>query len=340
MFHSTRIKLTAWYLLIIMAISIAFSAAIFRILSSELNRLEQVERLRIERRLPGINFVPPGATRPVFFDPDVLTETKNRLLLMLVCINTMIAVGSAVAGYFLAGRTLKPIADMMEEQNRFITDASHELRTPLTSLKSEIEVNLRDPELSVSQAKALLQSNLEDVNSLQTLSDGLIKLTQYQKGNNGLPITAVSFPTVVKEAIRKVTAAANRKNITIMHDVKNVRIEGNQQSLTELVVILLDNAVKYSPKQTTVQISAVKTDGKISLKIVDQGIGIDEQDIPHLFDRFFRADKSRTKTGVQGYGLGLAIAKQIVDSHNGSIRVTSIRNKGTSFTIELPVKHG
>jgi signal transduction histidine kinase len=337
MFRSARIKLTAWYLLIIMLVSVSFSVAIYQVLTSELDRLEQVEQSRIQRRLPELQLPLSPGGHPVFLDPDVLAETKNRVEFILILINLIILAGSAYAGYILAGRTLNPIKEMVDEQNRFITDASHELRTPITSLKSEIEVNLRDKELSLAQAKAILKSNLEEVNSLQVLSDGLIRLTQYQKGHKSLAFSDVALTDIVREAIRKVTNAAKEKKITITNDIRAINLEGNQTALTELFVIFLDNAIKYSPKQTTVQLSSKKSDGHILIKIADQGVGIDEKDIPHLFDRFYRADKSRTKTDIPGYGLGLSIAKQIVDQHNGTIRVTSKLNKGTTFTIALPI---
>jgi len=331
MFQKARIKLTAWYLLIIMLVSISFSMVIFRVLTNELNRFQQIEQVRIERRFPA----------PVEFEPPNINEVKNRLVLQLIAINVFILAGSAVAGYFLAGRTLKPIAEMVDEQNRFISDASHELRTPLTSLKSEIEVNLRDPNLSISQAKSLLKSNLEEVNSLQVLSDGLIRLTQYSaRGGSafgGQKEQNISLEVVAKEAIRKVANAAKEKKITITNGIHNTIVQGNKTSLTELLVIFLDNAIKYSPKQKTVCLTSKKSDGHILIEIADQGIGIDEKDVPHLFDRFYRADKSRTKTDVPGYGLGLSIAKQIVEQHNGTIRVHSELKKGTTFTIELPI---
>lgn len=330
MFRSARIKLTAWYLLIIMLVSVSFSTAIFRVLTTELDRMVQIERLELEHRFPQF---------PIFLNPDLLAETKQRLLFRLVLINLLILAGSAWAGYLLAGRTLNPIKDMVDEQNRFITDASHELRTPLTSLKSEIEVNLRDKQLSINQAKELLKSNLEEVNSLQVLSDGLIRLTQYRQVGSNLTISSVSLADIAHEAVRKVTNAAKEKKITIINDIRSVNIQGNQTALTELFVIFLDNAIKYSSKQKTIRVSSSKSDGHVRIVIADGGIGIAEKDIPHLFDRFYRTDKSRTKTDVPGYGLGLSIAKQIVDQHNGSIRVTSTPHKGTTFTIDLPLKH-
>jgi len=341
-FHSARIKLTAWYLLIIMLISISFSVAIYRVLASELNRVERMQRVRIERRLPESGQIlpnPEGITpRSFFLDPELIAETKNRLWVILIFINTMILGASTGLGYFLAGRTLRPIKEMVDEQNQFITGASHELRTPLTSLKTEIEVNLRNKKLTLDEAKKLLKSNLEEVNSLQALSDGLIKLTQYQKGTNGLTFTEVSLSSIFNKSIKKVANLAKNKKIEITNKVNDLKIQGNKQTLVELFVIFLDNAIKYSSQRTKVSLTAKKTDNHILIRIVDQGIGIEEKDIPHLFDRFYQATKSRTKSETAGYGLGLSIAKQIVEKHHGSIKVQSQPEKGTTFIVQLPVK--
>lgn len=345
MFRSARIKLTAWYVLIIMLVSISFSAAMYRVLTSELNRVERMQRLRIERRLPERPWVIPPADdkdelpRSLILDTDLIEEAKNRLKVMLAVINFAIFGASAAAGYFLAGKTLQPIKEMVEEQSRFITDASHELLTPLTALKSEIEVHLRDKKLTFNQAKKLLASNLEEVNNLQILSDDLIKLTQYQKGNNGLVVSKLSLVEVVDEAVRKVTSLARKKKIAIVNTVGDFSLEGNRLTLVEMLVIFLDNAIKYSPEHSKVNLNSEKTDGHILIHIADQGIGIDAEDIPHLFDRFYRADKSRAKFEVTGYGLGLSIAKQIVERHQGSIQVRSIPSQGTTFTIKIPKKH-
>lgn len=336
MFHSARIKLTAWYLLIIMLISVSFSVAMYRILTSELDRVEKLQRFRVERRI----FIPPPGfnNEDRFIDPALIKETEDRLKSILIIINCGIIGSSALAGYFLAGRTLKPIKEMVDEQNRFISDASHELRTPLTSLKSEIEVNLRDSKLSLGEAKQLLKSNLEEVNNLQILSDNLIKITQFGKGNDRLTLTSVSLLQIIKEAFKKINGLAKNKQITIENNLKEYSVYGNKASLVELFVIFLDNAIKYSPEKTKITLSNKKTDGRLLIRITDQGIGIDKQDLPHLFDRFYRADKSRTKTDVSGHGLGLSIAKQIVEEHHGSINVESKVNQGTTFTIQIPAK--
>lgn len=325
MFQSARLKLTAWYLLIIMLISVSFSVAMFKVLTNELDRVERIQRLRHERQLlPAI-------------DPEVIEETKNRLTAILILINLGILGTSSVLGYFLAGRTLRPIKEMVDEQNRFITDASHELRTPLTSLKTSIEVYIRNKIHTLKDSDKLLESNLEEVNNLQYLSDNLIKLTQIQE--NKPLCEKILLPEVIKESEKKVSGLAKLKNIKIKNQVKNIYIYGDRQSLTELFVIFLDNALKYSLKNKSVTITSEISDNNIIIKIKDEGIGIEEKDIPYIFDRFYRADKSRTKVNAEGYGLGLSIAKQIIDNHNGQIKVESNPRKGTIFSIYLPVKY-
>ena len=331
MFEKARLKLTAWYLLIIMLISISFSLAIYRVLVMEISRVERMQRLRRELQIPF------EMRRPVI-DPEVLNETENRLRAILIIINLGILGSSALASYFLAGRTLKPIKDMVEEQSRFITDASHELRTPLTSLKSEIEVNLRDKNLKISDAKKLLESNLEEVNNLQYLSDNLIKLTQYQTSSIRVSFEQISLLEIIDQAQKNIANMAKQKRINIRNQVKDIQIIGDKQSLIELFVIFLDNSVKYSPKNSLITLSSKKIDDFVQVDIADKGVGISQEDLPHLFNRFYRADKSRTKSEVGGYGLGLSIAKQIVNEHKGFIKVESKFDKGSTFSIQLPIK--
>ncbi|RJQ36979.1 sensor histidine kinase [Candidatus Microgenomates bacterium] len=342
MFQSARLKLTTWYLLIIMLISVSFSFGIYRVVDLELDRVERIQRLRIQHRDTGrIRIVPSPSDfneNRFYLDKDLVNETKERFIIILGMINLAILGTSGIAGYFLAGRTLKPIKRMLDEQNNFITNISHELRTPLTSLKSEIEVNLRDKSLSLIKAKKLLMSNLEEVNNLQNLSDRLIELTRYQENGNDLKTSELNLSLVIAEVIKKIANLAKNKNIIIINKVKKQIIQANQQSLIELFTIFLDNAIKYSPKSSKVFLESEKTNENIVIKITDQGIGIKENEITHLFNRFYRADKSRTKQKITGYGLGLSIAKEIINSYKGSITVKSKIGEGTTFYIKLPLK--
>jgi len=343
MFGKARLKLTAWYLLIIMLISMGFSVVIYKVLTIELDRFSRLQRLRIERRLGEGKFVPLESrfrnTPPrVLIDPELAEETKHRLTLFLIVVNSGILFVSGGLAYFLAGKTLRPIKDMVDEQNQFITDASHELKTPLTSLKSAMEVHLRDKHLSLKDAKTLIRENITEVNKLQSLSEGLLQLAQYQKPNNQTKFEKVSLASIIRKSIQKVKPQAMKKAITIEDKSQDFEFEGDQYGLSDLLVILLDNAVKYSQKGKSVTITSERTGGSLLITVSDQGIGIDQKDLPHIFDRFYRADSARSKDETEGYGLGLSIAKKIVDNHHGAITVESKLGKGSTFTVRLPVK--
>lgn len=335
MFESARLKLTAWYLLIIMIVSVVFSLIIFSGVNSELRRYESFWEIRQQRLEQGRILTPTPRGMPVL-DLDTISEARGRLILIFVLINTGILVTSAVAGYFLAGKTLYPIKVMMDDQNRFVADASHELRTPLTALKISTEVALRDKKLTLSQAKQLLNENLVEADHLQYLSDNLLRLIQFDSSSHALHFSKFSLSEATVDAIKKVKPKADEKNIIVENQVKNTYLFGDKNSIIELFVILLDNAIKYSPSEKPIVISSRNLVGAIELSVKDQGIGIAKNDIPHIFDRFYRVEKSRTKESVNGYGLGLSIAKKIVDLHKGSISVLSNTKSGSTFNIRLP----
>lgn len=342
MFKRARLKLTTWYLLIIMAVSLIFSVAIYRVLVSEVERFEQAQRFRIERGLRGENFLPNNKEMHSLItlppNPELVEETKQRILFSLLIVNSMILVAAGGLGYFLAGRTLKPIKEMVDEQNQFISDASHELRTPLTSLKSAFEVYLRDKNPSLKETKKIMNESINEVNKLQSLSENMLQLTQYQTQNNNLIFEQISLLNIIQEAIRKVEPMAKKKNIKFVKKLKKIETEGNKYSLSDLMVILLDNAIKYSTDDSRIEIRTQKTNDSILLSVKDYGIGISEKDLPHIFNRFYRADSARSKLDSGGYGLGLSIATKIVQAHKGSITVESELEKGSNFIVCLPLK--
>lgn len=331
MFQKARFKLTAWYLLIIMSISVLFSVTIYKGSTHEIERFARVRHFRLERD----GFFPPSVALSQS-DQAVVQEAEDRLKTILVLINLGILTVSGGVGYFLAGRTLRPIQDMVDEQNRFIADASHEFSTPITSLKSEIEVYMRSKNHTVKEADALLASNLEEVNNLQVLSDNLLELAINQKTNGDYPFELLSLSAVVQEAVKRVGPLAKKKHITITNTVHDASLTAERQSITELFVILLDNAIKYSPQNSKVLISSKKQDVRVSIFVKDEGIGISSEDLSYIFDRFYRADVSRSKAQVRGFGLGLSIAKKIVETHKGKIEAKSEINKGSTFIIHLP----
>jgi len=333
MFRSARIKITAWYLLAILVISFIFSIAIYRTVSMDLNaRYVNIETY-IKSNIKGMEKVPPVLQRMLQND---LRTAKQRVVIMLLFANGAIIIISALVGYFLAGRTLRPIEEMVEEQNRFISDASHELRTPLAALKTSTEVALREKKISGADARNILEENLEDIGSLELLSERLLHLSQYQKGERVLAFERIDLGKTINTSYKKILPLARKKNIMIDIDVRENYIEADRVSIEEIILILLDNAVKYTPDGGKVSISS-RVDGRNAIiKVIDSGPGISPKDIPRIFDRFYRADHSRSKVKVSGFGLGLPIVKRVVELHHGSVSVSSKIGSGSTFIVRLP----
>lgn len=338
MFERARLILTAWYLVIIMTISLLFSLVIYSSITAEFHKFEKMH-VKVQEELQDGDILPfPGRSRFIRIarpDPQIIEDSKRRLLIHLGFINFSIFVLSGAAGYFLAGRTLRPIQKMVDEQRRFITDASHELRTPLTVLRSEIEVGLRNKKLTLSDAQKLLKSNLEEVVSLQGLSDNLLELAQNGRLIDTKYFKEVSLQEVIENAYKKVEPLAKNKQVTIKRTVKHYEVQGIADRLTEIFVILLDNAIKYSHPKSEVTIVAKKERKRVVVLVSDLGVGITKEDLPHIFERFYRASKSRAKINTPGYGLGLSIAKKIVEAHGGSITVKSSQKSGTIFSVSF-----
>ncbi len=329
MFHSAALKLTTWYLAIIMLLSIGTSVALYHVSAQDLERST--------RRQVGFfnNFLGPNdITNYSDLRQSQLNDDQDHLRTNLIIFNLFVLLAGGGVSYWLARRTLEPIEEALEAQTRFTADASHELRTPLTVIQAENEVALRNPELTKKEAVSLLGSNLEEVAKLKTLSDGLLHLAA--SGGKPQPGQIVPLKEVVEEALDRWSKPAQSKKIKISTDITEVSVNGDRASLTDLVSILIDNAVKYSPKGGEVHISLSRKDKSAVIAVVDNGEGIKAVDLPHIFDRFFRADSSRSKASTNGYGLGLAIARKIADLHSATLEVRSTPGHGSTFTIRLP----
>lgn len=334
MFQSATLKLTAWYLAIIMAISIMFSVVIYQINYHELEtRLHNFQQSVVEIA-PGIFLRTPGFEFEKQLDAPRDTQTAEaslKLIWSLVWINLIVFVLGGLGSHWFARRTLAPIEKAHESQSRFTSDASHELRTPLAAMKTELEVSLRDSSLTKKEARELLESNLEEVNGLIALTEMLLKLSRLD--STSLDKEPVDLSDTVRLYVENMKQQKERVELTMR---KKAPVYGNEAALHELVSILVDNALKYSPPGTPLSLRVFMQRGSIGLEVKNASKTIPKEHIERLFDRFYRVDQSRTHATTHSYGLGLSIAKKIVDLHGGTITVES-KDETTAFTVLLPI---
>ena len=328
--HRTRLALT--YLGIIMVLSIGFSALFYNESTREVGAgfRRQTNELR-----GNIFFAPPATIERI--REDGLEHFRSILLFRLFILNiAMLAAGTAVSLY-LSEKSLEPLEEAMASQSRFTSDAAHELRTPLTAMKAEIEVALRSGTLSDTESRELLSSNLEEVVKLESLTAALLRLAKNAHTNDDSGWKDVIITDILRDAAKRIAVPLKLRDMTIdLPEAAITAVRGDRDQLVELFVILLDNAVKYGTQKTAISIIAAQDDGRVIIKVIDKGIGISKKDQPHIFERFYRADQSRTKNKTTGYGLGLSVAQAIVDAHRGTITVMSEPKKGTTFIVSLP----
>ncbi|MCX6728688.1 MAG: HAMP domain-containing sensor histidine kinase [Candidatus Saccharibacteria bacterium] len=336
MFRSATLRLTGWYLLTLMLFSVIFSVIIFQVATNELGaRLE-----RLETSFEGSSNINPNQQpgRPLTLATLRLIEqdkASTNLSVELLYINLFVLVIAGFGSYFFARRSLAPIEKAHEAQSRFTSDASHELRTPLAVMKTELEVALRDKNATSETLKEVLSSNLEEVDKLTQLSEMLLSLSRLDSVK--LKLGSVNLNKITKDILKKYKLSANRVSIK----AKGQQIvHGNETAIADLIKVLVDNALQYSPNESTIEVSIDKQDQSALFEIRNSGQGISPEKLPYIFDRFYRADSSRTSGEHKGYGLGLALAKSIVDIHDGELKVSSTPNEETTFTLLLPLNSG
>lgn len=319
MFSQARLKLTGWYLLISLVISLFFSGLIYRAANIELDRFVESQRSLFEQRweLP-----------PILIDEDLINETRRRFIWRLVILNLGIIGITGVAGYYLSGKVLYPIKVMVNEQKRFISDASHELRTPLTAIKTNLEVTIRDPKLS-PEAKNALTVELEQIEKLRRLSEDLLALSASKVTRKEL----VNIDEVVTKVSSALMPLAKKRHIAILYKSGNYSLKTDPVGLERVLTALIDNAVKYNRVGGKIIISTTSKHNRLIIRIKDTGIGISQDDSVHVYERFYRADKSRSS---EGYGLGLAIVDQTVKQLGGEVELESKKGKGTTAIVSLP----
>lgn len=337
MFHKTSTKLAGLYLAIMMAISLFFSFNVYQLSVQEFERGIRRPGPAFEMP-PNQNGIPSQLRTRLLQDREQqFQESKRRVIQRLVLINLTILAGGGFLSYYLARRTLKPIEEAHEAQSRFTADASHELRTPITAMRSENEVALMNSKLTLAQAKKQLQSNNEELEKLTQLSEGLLKLASLENGALNKEDSDVN--EIINSAVSRALPLAEKNKTLISTNIpEDTKIFADKFSLSEALYLLLDNAVKYSPKKTEIKLNVTKEGKNIVFKVCDQGIGIKATEVQHIFERFYRADTARSKQNISGYGLGLALAKSIAEMHGGTLSAASEPGKGSVFTLLIPAK--
>jgi heavy metal sensor kinase len=243
--------------------------------------------------------------------------------------------------------TLNNMIERLEESfktlKQFTSDASHELRTPLTILRGEIEVTLKKNR-EADEYVNILKGNLDEVKRLQNIVEGLLTLSQFENNRIVIRHEKLNLTDIVIESLTKSRILAERKNIRLILKLdedssENIIISGDNKKLLNVFLNLFDNAIKYSNDNSEI-ICFTGTnpkDGFAFVTIKDEGIGIGEESLKSIFERFYRADSSRTRGESYSLGLGLSIVKAVIEAHEGRIEVKSDTGKGSAFTIYLPV---
>lgn len=322
-------RLALSYLAIIMTLSLLFSAILYGVMSAQLDRpLSPRQQL--------------GSEVTDWFRERIAErdrEARGSMLLSLVTLNLVMLGGGALLSYYLAQRTLQPIREAMEAQEQFVSDASHELRTPLTALLTTNEVALRKKQLSQEKARDVLTRNIHEVEKLRGLTEMLLTLNRAEHAP--LALESVQLGELVGDVVGSMDELAAPRSITIeTTKLEDAAVSAEPLALAQVVKILLDNAIKYSPDASTIKLFTTQNDGSVVLHVKDRGIGIAPTDIERIFDRFYRADAARTRSDTSGHGLGLAIARTLASQQAHTLTVKSKPGKGAEFMLTMPTATG
>jgi signal transduction histidine kinase len=262
----------------------------------------------------------------------------DRYQMLLALAGVLGAIGLALVatgGWFLAQKSVAPVERSMEQMRRFMADAAHELRTPVAVIRSRVDVTLERPR-DAKAYEATLAELREEIERLAALVNDLFTLARADADERPFAPVSVQLDEIVLGAVTTAGWIGARRSIALtVTEADEAVIEGDPSLLRQLVLILLDNAIKFSEEGGAVTIGVRASEGGASLIIEDNGVGIAEADLPHVFDRFYRADAVRGATS--GAGLGLAIARWIAELHGAQIAlVAAATERGTRVTVSFP----
>jgi heavy metal sensor kinase len=273
------------------------------------------------------------ALRPV----DEIVRSAERITLHNLSQRLPVsATGDEVQRLSLAlNRMIQRLDEAFQLTSRFTADASHELRTPLTIMRGELEALLKEQKLSEDQTSQV-ESVLEEAERLTQIVEGLLLMSRLEAGESQMTKDPVDFAEIVRTTTEQMTPLADDKAVSMnLETGSDVMVEGNEIRLKQVVVNLLDNAIKYTPEGGKI---TVKVEGEPSwaiLEVRDNGIGISEKALPHVFERFYRSEQIQARK-ARGTGLGLSMVHSILEAHSGEVTVESRENQGAVFRVRLP----
>ena len=263
--------------------------------------------------------------------------TKSRFYLSVGVPTTLGIVG--IVGWFLGGVAMKPTKRSYEQLQRFTADASHELRAPVAAILSNAQVGLLAPEDNSELPRQRLENIVDISKSMSALIGNLLFLARHEGRLNTKDLQSVEIVGLLHNLSTEYQLIAEEKGLSILTELpsQEVILLADSDLLQQAIKNLLDNACKYTPASGTVKLKMFTQLRRISIQVIDSGIGIPPEDLPSIFERFYRVDSSRTRSSG-GFGLGLAIAQQIIKAHGGEITVNSTVGEGTTFQICLPLR--
>ena len=262
-----------------------------------------------------------------------VSDALSRLVRQLVLASAIGILLGALASLLMASRSLRPIIRAFQRQREFVADASHELRTPLTLIRTNVEAWLRRAN---GTTRVYARNIVEEVEQLNRIVGDLTTLALADARQLRIDPKPMELNDVVRDLMTQTEPLAEERGVQLRPDLNGgVRVEADPARVRQLLLILIDNALTHTPTGGEVSVGVIRRNGRARVTIADNGDGIPPADLPHIFERFYRADKARNRENG-GSGLGLAIAKWIVDAHKGDIQVTSAEGEGTEVAVSLP----
>ncbi len=270
-----------------------------------------------------------------FLDITNYKSTLFQLLTTLVSVGLLMLVAIFIISLYFANRAIKPIAETWEKQKQFIADASHELKTPLSIINANYDALLENQEETIKSQLKWFGYIRIGTDRMTKLINDLLSLAKIEDKNFEAQKLPFNISNAVNEVMLSMEAIAREKGIKLCPLIEtDIIVKSDSERVKQAVTILFDNAIKYSDENGQIDISLKATKRQVIYSIKNTGKGIAKEDLPRVFDRFYRGDPSRVHEGG-GYGLGLSIAKTIMDRLGGTIQVTSVENEYTTFTFML-----